>query len=707
MSATVCRRSFSEMTDHCSSKEPHDCLNAPNTLRLDSLRSFSGSTPPTVLSAETIPLESLVHHQWSVPDDTPFDAVHEFLREHKVDFLALIRNGRVVGICSRGQLGFMLGSRYGFALFSRSPAHLAQVAHPLIFARTTPVLEILARALARQKEEFHEDVILIDEDCRLIGLIPVEALAHLQSRLVGEQLGELRRQHELLQQQNLEHFQTNHALRQTQALYQGVFASNPLGLALLDTQGVVQTHNRRFVELLNVDENPGAKLSLISLVIEREHLLFQNLLQAHERHHPTSAAHEFTLHVAGRGPRLFRFNTRWISETSQICACLEDISDQRSVERHLRRQEKQLLLDTLVGGIAHELNNKLTPVMGFSELLEPTLDERSQLYVSYINKSVVEAAHIIRQLLQLSKPDSGHPEIVDLRRIVEESLVMLKFQLREAGVRVQTDLPSSPVNVLADSAQIKQVLMNLAINSVHAMTSMPDPELGIAVIRRENVATIVVRDNGIGIAPEIMGRIFDPFFTTKSPDKGSGLGLSICFSIVRKYGGDISVESEPGQGASFTVEFPVAVEVAPDSTPREIELPVQPGQWADCKVLVVEDEEVLRKLLQEVIRSHFGCRVDAAVNGSEGLTQALRDHYDLIVSDIRMPELSGIELYLRLRELQPATAGRFIFVSGRSGDEQFNQEVKRWNVPLVAKPFTMARLTTVCMPFLRAASARH
>jgi CheY-like chemotaxis protein len=342
------------------------------------------------------------------------------------------------------------------------------------------------------------------------------------------------------------------------------------------------------------------------------------------------------------------------------------------VERHLRRQEKQLLLDTLVGGIAHELNNKLTPVMGFSELLEPTLDERSQLYVSYINKSVVEASNIIRQLLQLSKPDSGHPQVVDLRKVVEESLVMLKFQIREAAIRVHPTFPAEPVNVLADSAQLKQVLMNLTINAVHAMNSTPEPELCIAVGQHENTATLAVKDNGVGISPDIMGRIFDPFFTTKAPDKSSGLGLSICFSIVRKYGGEISAESEPGSGVTFTVSLTVAAGVASDLAIQESEPPVQPGEWADCKVLVVEDEDVLRKLLQEVIRSHFGCRVDAAANGTEGLARAMNDQYDLIVSDIRMPEMSGIELYLRLRELQPATAGRFFFVSGRAGDEQFN-----------------------------------
>jgi CheY-like chemotaxis protein len=229
------------------------------------------------------------------------------------------------------------------------------------------------------------------------------------------------------------------------------------------------------------------------------------------------------------------------------------------------------------------------------------------------------------------------------------------------------------------------------------------PELHLTVGRLENTAWISVQDNGAGIPPEIVGRIFDPFFTTKAPDKGSGLGLSICFSIVRKYGGEISAESEPGSGASFIVNLPVTTGVAADPAIQESEASVQPGEWADCRVLVVEDEDVLRKLLQEVIRSHFGCRVDAAANGTEGLTRAMQDPYDLIVSDIRMPEMSGVELYLRLRELQPAAAGRFFFVSGRPGDEQFNQEIRRWNVPMVAKPFTMARLAAACLPFLRAA----
>lgn len=660
--------------------------------------------PPAALATDTTSLDSLVHHRWSVPHDTPFEAVHRLFGERNVDFMALVRDERVTGLCSRGHLGFMLGSRYGFALFSRSPAHLAQVARPLVFTFTTPVREVLEGALSRRGDEFREDVILVDDNHHLLGLIPTEALAHLQNRLVAEQLGELRRQHELVRRQNLDLFGANHALRQAQALHRGLFESNPLGVVLLDSRGMVQTHNRRFAELLNLGEVPAGGLPLVSLVAERERPLFLSLLPADGRQTPASAIQDFTLCVAGKGLRIFRMNTRWVGETSQICACFEDITDQRATERNLRRREKQMLLDTLVGGIAHELNNKLSPVLGFAELLESVPDERSRTHAGYIKKSAIEAAHIIRQLLQLSRPESGRTQTADLRQVVEESLVMLKFQIRETNTEVCTALPPDPVNVLADAAQLKQVFINLAINALQAMSVTPQPRLEIAVDRHENTAVLSVKDNGTGIASEIMSRIFDPFFTTKGPDKGSGLGLSICSSIVHKYGGDITVESEPGSGTCFTVNLPfteTAVD-APAAAPKS-RSNVRPGGLTDRRVLVVEDEDVVRKLLQEVICSNFGCRVDSASNGCDGLSLAAHENYDLIVSDVRMPEMNGVELYWRLRELHPPLAGRFLFVSGHAGDEQLEKEIRRCNVPLVAKPFTMADFAGACLPFLSGA----
>jgi signal transduction histidine kinase/CheY-like chemotaxis protein len=654
------------------------------------------------LSAEQTPLQSLVHHRGLVPHDLPLEQVHRLFRERDVDFLALVRDDRVTGLCGRAHLGFLLGSRYGFALYSKSPAHQAQVASPLVFMLDTPVREVLDRALARRGDEFYEDVALVDGELHLQGLIPVEALAQLQSRLVAEQLVELRRQ-------NLELFQANSAQRQAQGLYQGLFASNALGVALLDPRGVIQAHNRRLAELLNLGDGGVAGTVFADLVNERERRLFQSVLAAHEQRGSTSLTREYFVDVPGRGPRLFRFSTGWVSETSQICACIDDITEQRASERHVQRQEKQLLLDTMVGGIAHELNNKLTPVLGFADLLVDGDSTQLPRYAGYISKSADEAAAIIRQLLQLSKPEVGNRQNVDLRNVVDESLLMLKFKLRESRAQLRTVLPAERVGVWADGAQLKQVVINLVLNALQAVDAAAEPALEIEVSHQGEQALVRVTDNGAGIPTGIIDRIFDPFFTTKGPDRGSGLGLSICSSLVRQHGGDIAVESEPGRGAQFTVAFPFVVgdvESVPSAPERGPLRRTGFGAKAErARVLVVEDEEVVGKLVQEVLRNGFGCDVDLAGNGSEALRCVIQNDYVLVVSDIRMPEMNGMEFYFHLRELRPELASRLVFVTGHAGDKAMEEEIGRWSVPLVAKPFTPRRLVEVCSPFLLPASA--
>ena len=624
------------------------------------------------------------------------EQVHRIFRERNVDFLALVREERVTGLCGRAHLGFLLGSRYGFALYSKSPAHQAQVSAPLVFMTGTPIREVLDRVLARRGDDFYEDVAVVDRELRLQGLVPVEALAQLQTRLVAEQLVELRRQ-------NLELFQANSALRQAQGLYQGLFASDALGVALLDPRGVIQAHNRRLAVLLNRTDEVIDGVRLPDLVNERERPLFRGVLAAHEHRGHAAVTREYVLDVAGRGARLFRCSTGWIGETGQVCACLDDITEQRASERHVQRQEKQLLLDTMVGGIAHELNNKLTPVLGFADLLAMGDSEHLPRYAGYISKSADEAANIIRQLLQLSKPEAGNRQEVDLRNVVDESLLMLKFKLRESRALVSTVLPAERVGVWADPAQLKQVVINLILNALQAVETVGTPTLAVEVERSGERGLIRVTDNGAGIPPDIMNRIFDPFFTTKGPDRGSGLGLSICSSIVRQHGGEIAVESDPGSGAQFTVTFPFAHSHAEPVRPADGAGPLaRPGfgLGADrLRVLVLEDEDVVGKLLQEVLRGAFGCSVDLAVNGTEALRCVVENRYALVVSDIRMPEMNGMEFYLHLRELRPELAKRLVFVTGHAGDKAMEEELAHWSVPVVAKPFTPRRLVEVCAPF--------
>ena len=681
--------------------------NAAAPLGAGAVQQEFPSAQPAKLRAEATRLESLVHHREAVNAATSLEQVQREFRARRVEFLAVVRDGAVIGLCARGQVGFIMGSRFGFAIYSQHTIDTALVVNPLIIVQGTPIRAVLDAALARTGDDFHEDVVLVDAKRRLIGLIKVETLAQLQSRLVAEQLDELREQGEVLRRQNLELFQANHAARQSQGLYLGLFASHTLGVALLDREGRIHEHNRRLAELLNFGDGPMAIASLTGWVTEKERTAFLALLDAHAEGASVQTTQEFTLDVPDRGPRLFRFSTGWIRETGQICACLDDITEQRTIERNLLRQEKQRLLDTLVGGIAHELNNKLTPVQGFAELLGLEANERARGYLEPITRSVAEASRIVRQLLEMSKPVAHTTELQDLRTIVEGALVMLRFQVREAHCEVRTVLPAEAVWVLADGAQIKQVILNLVINALHAMEQVAKPVLTIEVRGEGAMASIVVADNGCGIAPENVDRIFDPFFTTKGPERGTGLGLSICFSLVRQHRGEITVQSQPGAGARFTVSLPherapAQMLFAPGEGPRA---KGRPGTDVPrgLRVLVVEDELVLRRLLQEILSTLFGCRVDVAANGAEALAAVEQETYAMVLSDIRMPVMSGTELYLRLRDVRPELSRRFIFVTGHPGDKQLEAEIAQWGVPVIAKPFTLARLSEACGPFLRTA----
>ncbi len=673
----------------------------------ESERPALSPTKLTVLGAEATLLESLVHHRVSVEADTQLETAHRAFRDRRVEFMAVLRDSRVIGLCARGQIGFVMGSRFGFALYSHSPVETVLVADPLIVSQETPVRELLDRAMARRGDAFHEEAVLVDEDRRLLGLIPVEALAQLQSQLVAEQLDELRRQQATLLEQNLELFRANHALRQSQGLYLGLFESHTLGVALLDVEGGIHEHNRRLAELLGFGETQASLISLTAWVAEADRPGFLALLESHAANGATATTREFMLHLPGRGARLFRCSTGWIRETGQICACLDDITDQRTLERNMLRREKQTLLDTLVGGIAHELNNKLTPVQGFADLLGLEAGANARGYADYIRKSVGEAAGIVRQLLQLSKPVAPEARIVDLRVIVEETLAMLRFQLRERPCEVRTVLSATPIWVMAEAVQLKQVAINLVLNALQAMEGRTGAALTIEAHSggTGRTAMLVVSDTGCGISAENLGRIFDPFFTTKGPERGTGLGLSICFSIIRQHGGEIAVESEPGRGARFSVTLPLedmgnvlfSPAAASDAKPAAGTSDVPRG----ARVLVVEDEEVVRRLLQEMLRTQFGCRVDLASNGAEALDALVRENYTLVLSDIRMPVMSGPEFFLHLRELQPKVARRFIFLTGYPGDRQLEEEIAQWDVPIMSKPFTLTRLAEVCGPFLR------
>src|SRR5258708_1641022 len=604
-------------------------------------------------------------------------------------------------------IGFMMGSRFGFALYSNVQVKAAMIPNPLIFRDDIPLRDVLNLSLSRKDSEFQEDIALINVDGNLLGLIDIQTLAKLQSRMVQEQLAQLQLQQEELRQQNLALFQINHELRQSQGRYQSLFDNNGFGVALLTPDGSAHAINHRLKEQLGLPEDyDGRKLALFELIDSTERRAFRGNLRQHEST-PSSTrpiTQEFHIDTPERGRRIFEIVTRWIRETGQICACFDDITERRAMERHLARQEKQSLLDTLVGGIAHELNNKITPVVGFADLIKGTGIGRNAHFAKLIHQSAMEAANIIQQLLQLSKPSTGRVRKVDLRSIVEESVAVLRFKLREARCELELRLPNDPIPILADPPQLKQVLMNLALNALHAVRKVSYPRLIIAASKTGDAAQLAVYDNGEGISEENLNRIFDPFFTTKGPDEGTGLGLSVCFSIVNQHNGLISAQSELGEGATFIVKIPI------DTSPAIIEaidpeetagMPTSQKLVPNARVLIVDDEESIRLLLQEFLRELFGCSVDIASTGVEAVALLEQGSYNLVISDVRMPNMGGLELYNWIENNRPALANRFIFITGHAGGASSQLKMEQNGVPVVAKPFSPSQLQEICGPYLR------
>ena len=251
----------------------------------------------------------------------------------------------------------------------------------------------------------------------------------------------------------------------------------------------------------------------------------------------------------------------------------EALIQHSELERRLVQEEKAMLVRTLAGGIAHEINNKLVPISGYAELLIEELlpfgNSRLDGYCSMIRDSAFESARIISQLLQLARPLPAERTSADLGRLVREGLTLVNLRLKESSTELLLDLPTEPVPVLADASQIKQLVMNLVLNALDAMADRSARRLVVRLGAPGSMATLSITDGGHGIRGEHLTRIFDPFFTTKQSDKGTGLGLSVCLAIARQHGGDIQVESTPGVGTTFHVHLPIESGLPAKATPAE------------------------------------------------------------------------------------------------------------------------------------------
>jgi two-component system NtrC family sensor kinase len=259
------------------------------------------------------------------------------------------------------------------------------------------------------------------------------------------------------------------------------------------------------------------------------------------------------------------------------------------------------------------------------------------------------------------------------------------------NVRVVTDLEPDLPKTMVDFHQLQRVFLNIIINAHQAMASRGGGGGGELILRtrqRNGRILVEIADSGPGIAPENLGRVFDPFFTTKEVGQGTGLGLSICYGIVHEHGGRLSARNRPGGGAVFAIELPV-IEPPAGPTDEEEERPGAEGRTSERKnILVVDDETTILEILYHVLKAD-GHRIDTAMSGTTAWRKIQDEPYDLIISDLKMPGMSGQELYAKVRQLDPTLAGRIIFATGDVLSDETQGFLSESGNSVIQKPFEL------------------
>jgi PAS domain S-box-containing protein len=381
-------------------------------------------------------------------------------------------------------------------------------------------------------------------------------------------------------------------------------------------------------------------------------------------------------------------------QVTQLVAVERDVTRETELRDQLIHTERLAAVGQLVSGVAHELNNPLQSVVGFTELL---LDnERRQEARDDLERILSEAnraAKIVQNLLTfVRRSNTAARATASVNDIVQSAVALRAYEFAIASIQIETDYASELPRVYVNREEIQQVLLNLLLNAEHAMKTSPERgHLRIRTSVAEEGVVLEVHDNGPGVPPGVAGRIFEPFFSTKEVGQGTGLGLSIALGIAEAHGGTLSLV-DVSRGACFRLTLPAA-EARPDGAREQTRTPMQMAS-AGQRALVADDEQPVRLLLRRLL-TRRGFAVDLAVDGQMAATLLEQGHYDLVMCDVKMPNGGGMALYDNIERKHREVLDRFVLMSGDILNAQLHVLADNSNVPLLSKPFDAAKLDTV------------
>ena len=386
----------------------------------------------------------------------------------------------------------------------------------------------------------------------------------------------------------------------------------------------------------------------------------------------------------------------------ETCRAYEDL---RKTQEQLLQSEKMSAVGQLIAGVAHELNNPLTAILGYAQLLETEgLNPRAQDFVSKLFKQAQRTHRVVQNLLSFARQRKPQRDDVDVRKVLEETLALRDYDLKINNIKVESNLPTEPAMVVADPHQIEQVFLNIINNAVDAILETGrNGSLKIRVSTQNGHVCTQFSDDGAGIKDP--KRIFDPFYTTKNVGKGTGLGLSICYGIVKEHGGDITASNNPEGGAIIEVRLPAAVAAMPEPEAAKT-APRQHEHAVHGRVLLVEEEEAVLEFERDVLTG-AGATVVTAKNAEDVKTRLLSEPFDALIMNGKMPgEWSARESHPWLKQNCPGMETHVLYTfSNNLEPGEGRTFLQENNIPYLVKPFEVAELISQARRLLVKAQA--
>jgi two-component system, NtrC family, sensor kinase len=373
----------------------------------------------------------------------------------------------------------------------------------------------------------------------------------------------------------------------------------------------------------------------------------------------------------------------------------------KATQAQLIQSETLSAVGEFVAGVAHELNNPLTSVIGFAELLKQVdLHPKHRSYLHYIVKSTERCHKIVQGLLSFARQHPPERVLINVNDMVGAVLEILAYEMRTSNIEIEREFDAAVPKILGDSHQLQQVILNILNNARQAIeTHCPNGRIRIGTEGNDSHVRIIFEDNGPGISPENLNKIFDPFFTTKPIGKGTGLGLSLCYGIVREHGGAITAHSLPDRGATFVIELPAQKPAQGDKSGQDSSAAIN-LKGEGKRILVIDDEEWILELVRQILQQD-GFQVDLANDGEAALNHVSRGQYEMLVCDWKMPGLSGTQLYERIAEAAPDAARRLMFMTGDVVSDSFQDFLRRHSKSCLSKPFSVQEFRCSIEAFMK------